>query len=36
MQYAWFHTTFDKFGASLLLLNTGYEYANADAKEIIG
>lgn len=32
MQYAWYHTTFDKVGASLLFLNTGYEYANEDAK----
>lgn len=32
MQYAWYHTTFDKIGASLLLLNTGYEYANNDPK----
>lgn len=28
MQYAWYHTNFDKIGASLLLLNTGYEYKN--------
>ncbi|RKR11827.1 alginate export protein [Flavobacterium sp. 90] len=27
MQYAWYHTTFDKIGASLLLLNTGYEFS---------
>ena len=32
MQYAWYHTTFDKIGASLLFLNTGYEYANDDPK----
>ncbi|MCH7524310.1 MAG: alginate export family protein [Bacteroidetes bacterium] len=25
-QYAWFHSDFDKFGLSLLLLNTGIEY----------
>jgi len=35
MQYAWYHTTFDKIGASLLFLNTGYEYANADAKLLV-
>ena len=35
LQYAWYHTTFDKLGASLLLLNTGYEYANADAKLLV-
>ena len=35
MQYAWYHTTFDKLGASLLLLNTGYEYPNSDAKLLV-
>jgi len=34
MQYAWYHTTFDKIGASLLVLNTGYEYSN-DAKKLL-
>lgn len=27
MQYAWYHTAFSKLNMSLLLLNTGYEYA---------
>lgn len=27
MQYAWYHTQFSKLNLSLLLLNTGYEYA---------
>jgi hypothetical protein len=31
MQYAWYHTTFDKIGASLLLLNTGYEFTRNPA-----
>lgn len=35
MQYAWYHTTFDKVGASLLLLNTGYEYANQQSKLLV-
>ncbi|MFZ0595890.1 MAG: hypothetical protein WAM46_02825, partial [Flavobacterium sp.] len=35
MQYAWYHTTFDKIGASLLLLNTGYEYANLQSKLLV-
>ncbi|OXB02323.1 alginate export family protein [Flavobacterium pectinovorum] len=35
MQYAWYHTTFDKLGASLLLLNTGYEYAATPTKLLI-
>ncbi|OMQ11673.1 alginate export family protein [[Flexibacter] sp. ATCC 35103] len=35
MQYAWYHTTFDKLGLSLLLLNTGYEYANTDADLLV-
>lgn len=35
LQYAWYHTNFDKVGLSLLLLNTGYEYANADAKLLV-
>ena len=26
MQYAWYHTQFDKLGMSLLFLNTGYEF----------
>lgn len=35
LQYAWYHTAFDKLGASLLLLNTGYEYENTDAKLLV-
>jgi len=35
MQYAWYHTTFDKIGASLLVLNTGYEYANLQSKLLV-
>lgn len=35
MQYAWYHTSFDKIGASLLLLNTGYEYANLQSKLLV-
>jgi hypothetical protein len=35
MQYAWYHTTFDKLGVSLLLLNTGYEYANTNLKLLV-
>ena len=35
LQFAWYHTTFEKLGASLLLLNTGYEYANTDAKLLV-
>lgn len=35
MQYAWYHTTFDKIGASLLLLNTGYEYENLAKKLLV-
>jgi hypothetical protein len=35
LQYAWYHTTFENVGASLLFLNTGYEYANADAKLLV-
>ncbi|KQB39653.1 alginate export family protein [Flavobacterium aquidurense] len=35
MQYAWYHTSFDKLGLSLLLLNTGYEYANTDADLLV-
>ena len=35
LQYAWYHTAFDKLRASLLLLNTGYEYANAEAKLLV-
>lgn len=30
MQYAWYHTQFSKLNMSLLLLNTGYEYAEPD------
>jgi hypothetical protein len=35
MQFAWYHRKFETLEASLLLLNTGYEYANADAKLLI-
>ena len=36
LQYAWYHNQFNNaFGLSLLLLNTGYEYANADAKLLV-
>jgi hypothetical protein len=35
LQYAWYHANLDKFGVSFLLLNTGYEYANADAKLLV-
>ena len=29
MQYAWYHTTFDALGMSLLFLNTGFQYEAA-------
>jgi hypothetical protein len=35
LQYAWYHTTFDHLGVSLLMLNTGYEYANTAAKLLV-
>ncbi|RZJ47867.1 MAG: hypothetical protein EOO44_21860, partial [Flavobacterium sp.] len=36
LQYAWYHNQFTTdFGFSFLLLNTGYEYANADAKLLV-
>ena len=35
MQYAWYHTNFDKIGASLLVLNTGYEYKNSVDKLLV-
>ncbi|WP_338840080.1 alginate export family protein [Flavobacterium ginsenosidimutans] len=36
LQYAWYHNQFNEnLGASFLLLNTGYEYANADAKLLV-
>ncbi|URC12371.1 alginate export family protein [Flavobacterium sp. B183] len=35
LQYAWYHTTFSNLTMSLLALNTGYEYANADAKLLV-
>lgn len=36
MQYAWYHNQFSAdLGLSFLLLNTGYEYANADAKLLV-
>jgi len=31
MQYAWYHTNFDKLGMSLLVLNTGYQYLTTSA-----
>jgi hypothetical protein len=34
MQYAWYHTKVDALGVSLLMLNTGYEYANPE-KELL-
>ncbi len=34
-QYAWYHGNFDKFGLSFLLLNTGYEYEDADLEQTI-
>ena len=33
-QYAWYHGDFDKFGLSLLLLNTGVEYLDGTDQEI--
>ncbi|MBS7231365.1 alginate export family protein [Flavobacterium psychroterrae] len=35
MQYAWYHTTVSDLGISFLVLNTGYEYANPDAKLLV-
>jgi hypothetical protein len=36
MQYAWYHNQFNtELGLSFLLLNTGYEYANPDAKLLV-
>ncbi|MNQ46418.1 hypothetical protein D3C85_602320 [compost metagenome] len=36
LQYAWYHNQFNtELGLSFLLLNTGYEYANPDAKLLI-
>nr|WP_294787692.1 alginate export family protein [uncultured Flavobacterium sp.] len=36
MQYAWYHNQFNSdLGLSFLLINTGYEYANADAKLLV-
>ncbi len=36
LQYAWYHNQFSTdFGLSFLALNTGYEYANADAKLLV-
>ncbi|KFF05531.1 alginate export family protein [Flavobacterium reichenbachii] len=35
MQFAWYHRKFETLEASFLLLNTGYEYANADAKLLV-
>lgn len=36
LQYAWYHNQFNEdLGLSFLLLNTGYEYANADAKLLV-
>jgi hypothetical protein len=36
MQYAWYHNQFSSdLGLSFLLLNTGYEYANAQAKLLV-
>lgn len=30
LQYGWYHTTINKLGLSLLMLNTGYEYIKPD------
>ncbi|TDW48996.1 alginate export protein [Flavobacterium sp. 270] len=36
LQYAWFHNQFNTdLGLSFLVLNTGYEYANADTKLLV-
>lgn len=35
LQYAWYHRDFDKIGLSLLLLNTGVEYLDANEKQSI-
>jgi hypothetical protein len=35
MQYAWYHTSVSDLGVSLLLLNTGYEYANPETKLLV-
>jgi hypothetical protein len=35
MQYAWFHSNYENFGASLLFLNTGYEYENIQKKLLV-
>lgn len=35
MQYAWYHTKVSNLGVSLLVLNTGYEYANTDKKLLV-
>lgn len=35
LQYAWYHTQISNLGASLLVLNTGYEYTNADAELLV-
>jgi len=35
-QYAWYHGNFNDLGVSLLVLNTGYEYLNTDAKQKVG
>ena len=36
LQYAWYHNQFNtELGLSFLLLNTGYEYANPDAKLLV-
>jgi hypothetical protein len=35
MQFAWYHTSISNLNASLLVLNTGYEYANAATKLLI-
>ena len=34
-QYAWYHGTFDKFGLSFLLLNTGIEYEDSNLDQTI-
>jgi len=35
LQYVWYHTQFGDLGFSFLALNTGYEYANQNAKLLV-
>lgn len=34
-QYAWYHGNFDKFGLSVLILNTGIEYLDANTNQTV-